>query len=115
MFNERLSSLCAPCRVCGLRACLGCKEPMPDDERKTQVHKITLYIVDHDHLGADECAEVLENARYTNRCIIPRGVVVDGTREVNWSDSHPINRLSTERSALAELFSNDDLLDDSPG
>lgn len=69
----------------------------------TKVHRVTLLIVDHDDLGIEDVRDVIENARYPNRCIAPR-VMASETREVEWSDEHPLNRASTEAPAFAELF-----------
>jgi hypothetical protein len=71
---------------------------------KTKVHKVTLLIVDSDGLGAEGVTEVLENARYPNDCIGPQVVEID-TREVEWSDEHPLNAGHTWRAAFATLFS----------
>jgi hypothetical protein len=68
-----------------------------------QVHKIELFVVDHDGLGGEEVRDVLENARYPNRCIYPRVLSVD-TRDIVWSDSHPLNRTSTADAEVERLF-----------
>jgi hypothetical protein len=68
-----------------------------------KVHKVTLLVVDHDVLGAEEVADVLENTKYPNHCIGPQVMLIE-TREVDWSDDHPFNRLSTQEQAYAELF-----------
>ena len=69
----------------------------------TKVHKVTLLIIDHDDLGADEVREVIENTRYPNRCIAPDVMAIE-TREVKWSDDHPLNKHDTHRQAFVELF-----------
>jgi hypothetical protein len=68
-----------------------------------KVHAITLLIVDHDDLGAGEIRTVLENQSYPNDCIRPRVMRID-TREVEWTDQHPLNSTRTQRSAFEELF-----------
>lgn len=70
---------------------------------KTKVHKVTLLIVDHDDLGAQEVASVLENSRYPNHCICPQTMLVQ-TAEVDWDDDHPLNRRATRREAFDKLF-----------
>jgi hypothetical protein len=55
-----------------------------------KVHKITVLVVDSDGLGADNVKIELENANYPNDCIYPKVVEID-TREVEWSDDHPLN------------------------
>ena len=51
---------------------------------------MTLLVVDSDDLGEDEVQYVLERTRYPNHCIAPR-VMETRTREVDWSDDHPLN------------------------
>ncbi len=69
----------------------------------TKVHKITLLIIDHDGLGAKSVAEVLEEQRYPNHCIHPY-VMESETREVEWSDEHPLNGRATQAAAFQDLF-----------
>lgn len=71
---------------------------------KTKVHRIVICVVDHDGLGADEVKVVLENANYPNDCIRPRIASIE-TREVDWSDDHPLNRRGAVGPALAQVFS----------
>lgn len=68
-----------------------------------KVHKITLLIVDLDELGAHEITWILENADYPNDCISPC-VMETESREVEWTDDHPLNRKDTMRQAFEELF-----------
>ena len=69
----------------------------------TEVHRVVLYVVDHDQVGAAGVREVLEHARYPNYCISPHTVSVE-TRAVEWADDHPLNMRSTSAAAFAELF-----------
>jgi hypothetical protein len=69
----------------------------------TQVFKIELLIIDHDGNGPTEIASVLENAHYPNRCISPK-VMSISSRDVNWSDEHPLNKRTTMVQAYEELF-----------
>lgn len=55
-----------------------------------KVHRVVLLVVDHDNVGASRIDSVLESTRYPNRCIAPRVVRVE-TREIEWSDAHPLN------------------------
>lgn len=66
------------------------------------IYKIELLIVDHDRIGADEIKSVLENQRYPNHCIYPTVMGVH-SREVEWSDDHPLNGHDREK-AYDELF-----------
>lgn len=79
---------------------------------KIKVHRLTVLVVDHDHLGANAVVEVLENQRYPNHCIGPDVLAIE-TQEVEWSDEHPLNYLSKRKQAVRELFDPDDGLDES--
>lgn len=68
----------------------------------TRVHRITVIVVDHGDLGF-ECAAEIENARYPNDCVNPTVIAVE-TREVEWSDDHPLNVTARTREAAAALF-----------
>ncbi len=69
----------------------------------TQVHKIILLIVDHDDLGIDSIKTVIENNHYPNHCITPN--VMDAeTKEVEWTDAHPLNNLTNRPRAFKQLF-----------
>ena len=69
----------------------------------TKVHLITLVVVDHDDIGAACVTEVLENVNYPNDCIAPH-VLETESREVEWSDDHPLNRNATFEREVARLF-----------
>lgn len=69
----------------------------------TKIHRITLLVVDDYGLGAERVKEVIENQRYPNDCIGPT-VLTTETREIEWSDEHPINDARTMAAAVAELF-----------
>ncbi len=68
-----------------------------------KVHRVTLLIVDHDDLGVDALTNVLEDARYPNRCISPTVLAVE-TREVEWTDDHPLNDTRTTPEQYAAIF-----------
>jgi hypothetical protein len=65
--------------------------------------KVELLILDFDGLGEEEVKQVLENARYPNRCISPD---VKGIKsvEIEWSDDHPLNKYATCERAYRDLF-----------
>jgi hypothetical protein len=75
-----------------------------EEKQLIEVHRVTLYVVDHDGIGGDGARRVLENTRYPNRCIHPHVSKVE-TREVAWHDRHPINMIASMYSALDQLFS----------
>ena len=69
----------------------------------TQVHKLIVLFVDHDELGVDGVWEVLENVHYPNHCINPI-IMETQTREVAWTDDHPLNKSHSMVAAFEELF-----------
>lgn len=70
---------------------------------KTKVHRVTLLIVDHDDVGEEGVRSLLEHTRFPNRAINPDVLRVE-TREVEWSDDHPLNRRDTHEAAYRALF-----------
>jgi hypothetical protein len=68
-----------------------------------KIHKITVLVVDHDNLGAADVKTELECAIYPNDCLHPRVIEID-TREVEWSDDHPLNSGNTLRAEFRRLF-----------
>lgn len=74
-----------------------------DETRPIKVHKVTLLIVDSDGLGAASVKEVIENARFPNRCISPDVMAIE-TQVVEWSDAHPLNDSRKQRAEFERLF-----------
>lgn len=70
---------------------------------RVKVHRLEVLVIDHDDIGSDEVASVLQNARYPNRCISPEVMSVE-SREVDWRDSHPLNMRGQTEEAFRELF-----------
>lgn len=69
-----------------------------------QVHKITLYIVDHDNVGLESAAQMIEDASYPNRCLNPH-VISAESREIGpWHDDHPLNSHAEAKAELERLF-----------
>jgi hypothetical protein len=68
-----------------------------------QVHKVTLLVVDHDEVGASGVTEHLQFTRYANHCIAPVVLAIE-TREVEWSDKHPLNQKRTQAAEAERLF-----------
>jgi hypothetical protein len=61
------------------------------DEDAMKVYRVELMVIDFDGLGEQGIVEVIENARYPNRCISPDVKAIDGREIGAWSDDHPIN------------------------
>ena len=60
-----------------------------------EVHKITLSVIDHDNVGADEISALIEMQKYPNWCISPYVVDIQ-TRWIEWSDDHPLNHAGAD-------------------
>ena len=58
-----------------------------------KVYKLEIMIIDHDNCGAEEIKDVIENARYPNRCIMPEVMSIKHADIGEWSDEHPLNNL----------------------
>jgi hypothetical protein len=74
------------------------------DGAKMQVHKITLYVVDFDNVGAEDVKGVLEDTRYPNRCISPKVLSVESCA-IEWHDEHPLNFVYSAEDEIERLFS----------
>lgn len=68
-----------------------------------KIHKLVVLVIDFDGLGAEGVRDEMTSIRYPNDCIAP-GVVSIETREVEWSDDHPLNKRDTWKQAFEELF-----------
>jgi hypothetical protein len=77
----------------------------------TKVHRIVVSVLDLNDLGASEVVSVLEEARCPNDYVSLRVASID-TREVEWTDDHPLNLPGWKR-AFEELFDLSDV-DDRP-
>jgi len=68
-----------------------------------QVHKITLVVIDHDDIGAASVRDHLQDTHYPNHCIAPIVLEID-TRQVEWSDDHPLNQKRTQATEVGRIF-----------
>ena len=80
-----------------------------------RAHLLTVLILDHDDVGADQATAEIDNARYGNRCILPRvvhqrTVTVDDWPEhddlhpLNMADKAPVRQWLRERELLPRLY-----------
>lgn len=69
-----------------------------------KVFKVTLLIVDFDGLGEVGIISAIEDSKYPNHCIMPQVVSVDEKDIGEWSDDHPLNRLSARDAEIGRLF-----------
>lgn len=68
-----------------------------------KVYKLTVMVLDHDELGADEIARVLHDQRYPNHCINPVVMACEGREIGEWDDDHPLNT-GAQDAEFARLF-----------
>lgn len=69
-----------------------------------EIHRIVLYVVDFDGLGAEGVKRELENTRFANDCISPDIAKIQ-TRDIGqWSDDHPLNKRATIDATREALF-----------
>lgn len=70
---------------------------------KINAYKVEVLIIDFDGLGAKGIIETLENTRYPNHCMSPDVKSIVG-KEIEWSDDHPLNNMTTSDEAYSNLF-----------
>jgi hypothetical protein len=70
-----------------------------------KVHRVSLLVVDHNDIGVDDIKIELEQTNYPG-LVAPTVLGVE-TRDVEWSDRHPLNLTDTNREAAAKLFGAD--------
>lgn len=69
-----------------------------------QAHKITLYVVDLEGMGAQSVAETIENQKYPNYCISPSVIGTESADIGEWSDDHPLNKSDQWQAEIQRLF-----------
>jgi len=69
-----------------------------------KVHKIELYVVDFDEVGATGTKETIENAMFPNDCISPNVIDVQTVDIGEWHDAHPLNYTRTAEKEIRRLF-----------
>ena len=68
-----------------------------------KVFKVTLMIIDQDGLGEQGVRDVLVDTSYPNDCIAPDVVSIE-SRDIEWSDGHPLNSVGKWKETFEELF-----------
>lgn len=69
----------------------------------TNIYRVVLLVIGHDDIDAAGVERMIENVRYPNHSIAPRVMEIE-TREVEWTDDHPLNQERTQAEAFEELF-----------
>lgn len=67
------------------------------------VYKIELLVIDFDSIGPDDVRDEIENTRYANNCMSPHVMTIE-TRQIEWSDQHPLNLRDTTEDEFRRLF-----------
>ena len=70
-----------------------------------KAYKMTVLIIDHDGMGAEDIKATLENQRFLNHCISPNVKAVEEVDIGEWTDNHPLNRFDTADAEFERLFS----------
>lgn len=60
-------------------------------------------VLDFDDIGAEDITYLIEHVRYPNRAISPQVKNIE-SREISWSDDHPLNKKDTEDAFYRKLF-----------
>jgi hypothetical protein len=68
-----------------------------------EILKVSVMVVNHDGLSKEELAGVIEHTHYPNDAISPRVSRID-SREVEWTDDHPLNHKKLWKQAFRKLF-----------
>lgn len=68
-----------------------------------KVCKVEMLVIDFDELGEHDMKQELECVSYPNDCIHPNVMKIT-SKDIAWSDNHPLNVIKTQESAYNELF-----------
>ena len=69
-----------------------------------KIVRVVLTFLDFDDV-LDECADLIEGARYPNHCINPQVRSVESREIGEWDDDHPLNNRDTCDAEYQRLFS----------
>ena len=68
-----------------------------------EVHRVEVLVIDGDEVGADGVKQIIENTKYPNWCIDPLVMSIE-TRQVDFHDDHPLNKMDTFEEAYRQIF-----------
>ena len=68
-----------------------------------KVFKVEIQVIDFDEIGEEGVRSAIENTKYPNYCINPQIRSIE-SRDIEWTDDHPLNRVDTEKEAYRKLF-----------
>lgn len=69
-----------------------------------KAYKVELLIIDHDEVGVEDMKLILEETKYSNRCIHPTIMAVEEADIGEWDDDHPLNDTRTQKDEYRRLF-----------
>jgi len=69
-----------------------------------KAYKLEVLIIDHDNLGGEEIANVIQNQKYPNWCISPSVMEITEKDIGAWHDDHPLNKKNTVAIEYVKLF-----------
>lgn len=69
-----------------------------------KAYKIEVLIVDHDEIGPTSIQNAIENSHYPNRCIMPSVMGMECKDIGDWSDDHPLNKITQMKSEFERVF-----------
>lgn len=69
-----------------------------------KAYKVEILVVDFDGIGRSEIADVIECARYPNRCINPEVMAIEERDVGEWHDNHPLNLPDSTKAEYERLF-----------
>ena len=69
-----------------------------------KTHKVELLIIDFDDVGDEEIQSLLEETRYSNRCIFPKVKKITTVDIGEWHDKYLLNLKNTKDEEYERLF-----------
>ena len=69
-----------------------------------KAYKIEILVIDFDELGSESIVSEIENANYPNDCLSPKVKSIVEKDIGEWSDDHPLNKLTTCDSEYRNVF-----------
>ncbi len=69
-----------------------------------KAYKIVVLFLDHDDIGPDEAAQLIENARLPNHIIPGTVMSVEMCDIGEWDDEHPLNTRGAKKAMFDEML-----------
>jgi hypothetical protein len=68
-----------------------------------KAYLVTVLVVDHDEVGSG-LQEIIENTKYSNRCINPRVIDLLEAEIGEWDDDHPLNTRKKDKDVIKQSY-----------